>query len=52
MGSRQDFRDVFRLLSRGEVEPVIDRVLPLEDLAEGHHAIENREVFGKVVITP
>ena len=52
MGSRQDFRDVFRLISRGEVELVIDRVLPLEDLAEGHHAIENREVFGKVVITP
>jgi NADPH2:quinone reductase len=52
MGSRQDFRDVFRLISRGEVAPVIDRVLPLEDLAEGHRAIENREVFGNIVITP
>ena len=52
MGSRQDFRDVGRLIARGEVSPVIDRVLPLARVAEGHRAIENREVFGKVVVTP
>ncbi len=52
MGSRQDFRDVGRLIARGEVEPVIDRVLPLADVADGHRAIENRDVFGKVVVQP
>ncbi len=52
MGSRQDFRDVGRLIARGEVSPVVDRVLPLDRVAEGHRAIENREVFGKVVVTP
>jgi NADPH2:quinone reductase len=52
MGNRQDFRDVGRLIARGEVAPVIDRVLPLDRVAEGHRAIEDREVFGKVVVTP
>jgi NADPH2:quinone reductase len=52
MGSRTDFRDVGRLVARGEVEPVVDRVLPLDDVAEGHRAIEDREVFGKVVVKP
>ena len=52
MGNRRDFRNVGRLIARGEVRPVIDRVLPLDRVAEGHHAIENRDVFGKVVVTP
>jgi NADPH2:quinone reductase len=52
MGSRSDFRAVGRLIARGEVAPTIDRVLPLADVAEGHRAIEDREVFGKVVVKP
>ena len=52
MGNRQDFRDVGRLVAAGELEPQIDRVLPLERVAEGHRAIEDREVVGKVVVTP
>ena len=31
---------------------VIDCVLPLAELAEGHRIIEDREVFGKVVVRP
>jgi len=27
-------------------------VLPLEQIAEGHRLLEDREVFGKVIITP
>jgi len=52
MGNRQDFRDVGRLIAREEVSPVIDRVLPLDRIAGGHRAIENRGVFGKVVVRP
>ena len=52
MGSRQEFRDTVALAAHGKVEPAIDRVLPLDELAQGHRAIENREVFGKVVIDP
>jgi NADPH2:quinone reductase len=52
MGNRQDFQDVGRMIARGEVSPVVDRVLPLKNVANGHRAIENREVFGKVVVKP
>jgi NADPH:quinone reductase-like Zn-dependent oxidoreductase len=34
----------------GRIRPVIHAVLPLSRLAEGHAMLENRQVFGKVVI--
>jgi NADPH:quinone reductase-like Zn-dependent oxidoreductase len=40
------------LIKEGKVKPVIDRVLPLEEAAEGLRLIRDREVLGKVVITP
>jgi alcohol dehydrogenase len=36
----------------GKLTTVIDRVLPLEKTAEGETALERRQVFGKVIITP
>ena len=36
----------------GRMAPVIDTVLPLEDAAEGIRMIEDREVFGKIIIEP
>jgi NADPH:quinone reductase-like Zn-dependent oxidoreductase len=38
------------LVAAGQLKPVVDRVLPLEEVAEGHRALEAREVFGKVVL--
>ena len=40
------------LIQDGTMKPVIDEVLPLERAVEGLKLIENREVFGKVVVTP
>lgn len=40
------------LIQEGRMQPVIDEVLPLERAVEGLRLIENREVFGKVVVTP
>jgi NADPH:quinone reductase-like Zn-dependent oxidoreductase len=40
------------LIQEGTMKPVIDVVLPLERAAEGLRMIEQREVFGKVVVTP
>jgi NADPH:quinone reductase len=41
---------VVPLLARGAVRPVIDRVLPLDKLAEAHAYLESNASFGKVVI--
>ena len=40
------------LISEGKIDPVIDRVVPLEGAAEGLRLIRDREVLGKVIVTP
>jgi len=37
-------------LERGEIRPIIDRVLPLDQVGEAHRAIEASEHFGKIVL--
>ncbi|MGH9336351.1 MAG: zinc-binding dehydrogenase, partial [Vicinamibacteria bacterium] len=50
--THSELRRVLTLAFEGKLRPVIDRVLPLEKVAEGERAMERREVFGKVVIRP
>jgi NADPH:quinone reductase-like Zn-dependent oxidoreductase len=52
MGSRGELHDVLRLVEAGSLRPVVDSVLPLAEVAEGHRRLEAREVFGKVVLVP
>jgi NADPH:quinone reductase-like Zn-dependent oxidoreductase len=40
------------LIQDGRMNPVIDKVLPLEQAAEGLRLLQDREVIGKVVVTP
>src|ERR1700744_2992118 len=40
------------LISAGKMKPVIDKVLPLDQAREGLRLIQDREVIGKVVVTP
>jgi NADPH:quinone reductase-like Zn-dependent oxidoreductase len=49
MAGPADFAAVMRLVFSGQLSPVIDRVLPLEELATGHRLLEEGRVFGKVV---
>ena len=37
-------------LVRGDVEPVIDRVLPIEEAGEAHAVLERNENLGKVIL--
>ncbi len=37
-------------LEKGEIRPVVDRVLPLEQAAEAHRAVQASEHFGKIVL--
>lgn len=50
MGSLADFAAVLSLVTRGEIVPVIDRVLPLDEIAEAHRVLDAGEQFGKVVL--
>jgi len=52
MGSRSELYEILRLVERGLLHPVIDRVLPLSEVAEGHRVLEDREAIGRVVLTP
>lgn len=37
-------------IEAGEVHPVIDRVLPLEDAAEAHRVMEGSTHVGKILL--
>lgn len=50
MGSLAELHEVFRHVESGALRPVVDRILPLERVAEGHRVLESREAFGKVVV--
>jgi NADPH:quinone reductase-like Zn-dependent oxidoreductase len=43
-------RNTWPLLESGEVRPVIDRVLTLDDAAEAHRLVDSSEHIGKVVL--
>ena len=43
---------LMQFIEQGRMKPVIDKVLPLDRAVEGLRMIENREVFGKIVVTP
>ena len=47
-----DLRALMRLIADGKMRPVVDKVLPLDQAREGLRLIADREVIGKVVVTP
>ena len=51
-GSRQDFLDVLRLVEQRKITPVIQEIFALEDVARGQAMLENRQVFGKLLVDP
>ena len=52
MGSLGDMHRLVRLLEAGKLRPIVDSVLPLDEVGEAHRRLEAREVFGKLVLTP
>lgn len=47
-----DLSALMGMIADGRIKPVVDKVLPLEQAAEGLRLIQDREVMGKVVVTP
>ena len=51
MGSLAELHEIMKHVEAGRLKPVVDRVLPLEEIAEGQRVLEEREAFGTVVLT-
>jgi NADPH:quinone reductase-like Zn-dependent oxidoreductase len=47
-----DLRALMKLIAEGKMRPVVDKMLPLDEAREGLRLIQDREVIGKVVVTP
>lgn len=49
---RSDIEIMLEYAQQGALVPIIDRILPLDEVREADRLLEDRVVFGKVVLTP
>jgi len=47
-----EFEDMLEVFFDGDVRPVIDRVIDLEDIPEAHERLSAGEGFGKIIVRP
>ena len=50
--TREDLEALLVAVERGGIKPIIDRVFPLAESAEAMRLLQDREVFGKVIVCP
>lgn len=50
MGTRDEFLTMLDFIESRNIKPVIDQVIPLEDVAKGFRRMEERNQFGKIVL--
>jgi NADPH:quinone reductase-like Zn-dependent oxidoreductase len=51
MGTGEDFAGAYELVTSGRARPVVDSVLPLEEIRTAHERLEAGEQLGKIVLT-
>jgi NADPH:quinone reductase-like Zn-dependent oxidoreductase len=51
MGSLGELHQVLRFVFRKQVKAVIDKVYPLGEIAAAHERLENKEQFGKILLS-
>lgn len=49
---KEDLKTLLDLVATRRLVPVIDKILPLDSAAEGERLLEDREVFGKILLKP
>ena len=52
MGAKHELLEVLKFFACGQLRAVIDRVLPLTEAGAAHRILEDRNQFGKVILTP
>jgi NADPH:quinone reductase-like Zn-dependent oxidoreductase len=52
MGSKGDLFEIIKHVESGRLKPVVYKILPMSQAQEGHRLMENRDVFGKIVLVP
>ena len=52
MGTLGELHEVLAIIGRRELHAVIDKVFPLAEIRAAHERLENKEQFGKIVVTP
>ena len=51
MGTGEDFAGAYELVASGRALPVVDSVLPLDEIRAAHERLEAGEQLGKIVLT-
>jgi len=51
MGRKADLLRLLPFVEQGKLRPVVDRVMPLREARAAHEALENRQAFGKIVLS-
>ena len=49
---RTDIEKLLELVQSGKLKVLVDKVFPLSEAREALRVIEDREVFGKIVVAP
>ena len=49
--NQEELRELARMLEAGEIRPVVDRVYPLEQIADAHQRVETEARLGIVVVS-
>lgn len=52
MGPRASLPRIFDAMARGELRPVVDRVMPMSEVRAAHELLEDGAVLGKLVLDP
>lgn len=52
MGSKGDLRRLIEMVGAGQLQTLVDTTLPMDEVREAHRRLQEREVFGKLVLVP
>jgi NADPH:quinone reductase-like Zn-dependent oxidoreductase len=50
MGSLAELHTIMKLVEEKRLRPVVGKILPFDQMGEGHRLLEQRQVLGKIVV--